>query len=51
MHLNVNVPAFSYNLEFRTYFYDTSWIKQQNVSIFQGQYPHWDIYLASFPGV
>lgn len=50
-HLNANVTAANHSLEFRTYFKDLSWIKEQGVAVAQDQYPHWDDYTASFPGI
>ncbi len=43
--------AAGHMLEFRTYWFDVAYIKEDKVAVSQGQSPWWDHRLASFPGI
>lgn len=49
--VNFYIPAWSHQIEFRTYWNDHAYIKQLSVAVAEGYYPHWDSFNSSFPGV
>lgn len=51
IHLNFNAPGANHALEFRTYWYGYSYVKQQAVAVAEGSYPHFDDYSSGFPGI
>lgn len=49
---NVNFTSVAgHRLEFRTYWHDRNYIRQDLVAVATGSYPFWDGKMASFPGV
>jgi hypothetical protein len=43
--------AAGHALEFRTYWWDAAYVKQDKVSVIEGLAPYWDDRMASFPGI
>lgn len=50
-HLNFAPSGWNHQIELRTYYYDTAYIKEGLVGVAEQYYPHWDIYCAAFPSV